>query len=158
MCESVCECVHAGGASYLRPGVVRCMKSPWFILELQCYDPSALAPSPCDKMDKMNSTSVFWGIFTSLTFRQPVFSPSVSLTWMDCMCCFSLHGFSPLSAPSLNLSSCCQRQISETLKNIHRLPLSCLPACLTSSRRHLPPSRLPARCHLYFQPSCLKPQ
>ena len=43
--------------------------------------------------------------------------------------------FLPLFAPLLNLSSCCQRQISKTLKNIHRLPLSCLPDLW----RHLPP-------------------
>lgn len=35
------------------------MKSPWFILELQCYVPSALAPTPCHKTDKVNYTSVF---------------------------------------------------------------------------------------------------
>lgn len=30
------------------------MKSPWFILELQCYDPSALAPTTLDEKDKVN--------------------------------------------------------------------------------------------------------
>ena len=49
--------------------------------------------------------------------------------------------FLPLFAPLLNLSSCCQRQISKTLKNIHRLPLSCLPDLW----RHLPPSLPPSR-------------
>lgn len=46
------------------------MKSPWFILELQCYDPSALAPTPLDKMDKVDylplSLSPFFFFFTSL--------------------------------------------------------------------------------------------
>ena len=51
-----CECVRE--MWYSRPGVVGCMQSPWFILELQCYDPSALAPAPLDRMDKVDYFSL----------------------------------------------------------------------------------------------------
>lgn len=47
----LCGCACVKWMLYSRPGVVGCMQSPWFILELQCYDPSALAP--LDRLDKV---------------------------------------------------------------------------------------------------------
>lgn len=41
------------------------MQSPWFILELQCYDPAALAPVPLDRMDKVEYLSLFLSRFLS---------------------------------------------------------------------------------------------
>lgn len=38
------------------------MQSPWFILELQCYDPLARTLAPLDRMDKID--------FLSLSFSE----------------------------------------------------------------------------------------
>lgn len=97
------------------------MKSPWFILELQCYDPSALAPTPLDKMDKVDYLPSLLFFFTSLkvTGLYPFYVSSVDRLWVVLLSpCFS-----PLSQP-LILSSVSDKQ---TLKHIHRLSLR-LPA------------------------------
>ena len=128
MCAS--ECVR--GMWYSRPGVVGCMQSPWFILELQCYDPSALAPAPLDRMDKVDyffSVKVLAFCFTSFRTASACFSYVSYINAVQVMLlspCFCPAVCSPLYAPSLSFSSCCQCQISKLLKTSTGFPL-CLP-------------------------------
>lgn len=73
---------------YSRPGVVGGVQSPWFILELQCYEPSSLAPSPLDRMDKVNSLPLFLSLSFSLFLSLSLF---VSLR-LACVCVSSVSG------------------------------------------------------------------
>lgn len=77
------------------------MKSPWFILELQCYDPSALAPTPLDKMDKVDylplSLSPFFFFYLSQG-NQCLSLLCLLCRWTVGNAALSMFFFSPLSA------------------------------------------------------------
>lgn len=141
----LCVCVSVSGVQYSRPGVVGCMQSPWFILELQCYDPSDLAHAPLDRMDKIDCLSLFLYCPFSFFYLSQV-SKCLSILCLKCKCTMgnALSMFCPLCSLAQPLILLSDKQ---TFKNIHWLPL-CLPdLCQLAT---------PFHCRLHFQPWLFK--
>ena len=123
------------------------MQSPWFILELQCYDPSALAPAPFGQNGQSGLFYLLFSVCLLSQGNQCLSLPCLLRKWTVGNAALSMFS-SPLCslAQLLILLSVSDKQ---TLKNIHRLPL-CLPACLPD----LCSWATPFLCRLHFHP-CL---